>query len=39
MAYDWLSSNLYWGGVESFYVAPVNNMTKIVTLPLKAEAM
>lgn len=39
LAYDWLSANLYWGGVESFYVAPVANMSKIVTLPLKAEAM
>ncbi|XP_046809386.1 low-density lipoprotein receptor-related protein 1 [Lucilia cuprina] len=39
LAYDWLSSNLYWGGVKSFYVAPVANMSKIVTLPLKAEAM
>ena len=39
LAYDWLSANMYWGGVESFYVAPVANMSKIITLPLKTEAM
>ena len=39
LAYDWLSANMYWGGVESFYVAPVANMSKMITLPLKTEAM
>ncbi|XP_037895975.1 low-density lipoprotein receptor-related protein 1B isoform X2 [Glossina fuscipes] len=39
LAYDWLADNLYWSGVDSIHVASVQNMSKIVSLPIKREAM
>lgn len=39
LAFDWLTGNIYWGGVEYIYVAPVANMSKIVSLTMRTEAM
>lgn len=39
LAFDWLTGNMYWGGADYIFVAPVSNMSKVLSLPLRHEAM
>lgn len=39
LAYDWINEHLYWTGYRKLHVAPLGNMSKVLTFNLDCEPM